>query len=227
MTEGTVVTSDSPLSTAAPAPQPIPTPEQARAELEQLRVSRVNGQVTQRDYLERSDFLARIAHGEQGVERPPERLEYLPPEEQEARLIDEVMQPGRPEQYQIPPLSSSTDEKFEAVMRDAMATAGIPARLGGTLAGQVDRLLSQFSKADPDAVIKHYQATGERLRQDWGDQYSARVQAVNDLLADVAEQNPLVANLLDRRPFAFSDPWIMQTLWMVADHRNRTQQRKG
>jgi hypothetical protein len=208
--------------TGSTQPTQGPSPDQARAELEQLRIDRVNGSVSQRDYLERADYLARVSGGDLNAERPKDRFEYQSAEVQEEILRDEAMQPGKPHQYQI---SGSMDERVETAMREAMAAAGIPAQYGGTLVGQVDRLLTRFSQAEPDDVSRHYQAVGEKLRQDWGDQYSVRVQAVNDLLADAAESHPLVANLLDRRPYAFSDPWVMQTLWMVAEHRQRRHKR--
>jgi hypothetical protein len=217
------MTTEATMTNGAPA-----TPEAARAELEQLRLARVENKVTQADYLARSDYLARLAAGEQDVQPPAERLELAAPDQQERRIVDELMQPAQAHQYRLPPAidpaTGRPSDELEAVntaVRTAMAEAGVPQQYGGQMYEQVNGLLERFAEASPDQVRAHTESVGAKLRETWGGEYAARVQAVNDLLAEVATKNPVVAELLDEAPHAFADPWVMQSLWNVAEHRAR------
>lgn len=217
------VAQQGPASVAsAPAQGSVsPTPDQARASLEQLRADRLEGKVTDRDFFERSDYLARLAHGEQNVAPPPTRFEHMTPQEQEQHLVDEAMQPAQADEYDLPGATSSRDLEVKSRFREAMADIGLPKQYGAFFYEQVDNHLQRFAMASPEAIDAHIASSTSKLQAQWGDQYEARIVAVSDLLDDVAQGNPFVARLLDHAPYVFADPWIMHTLWLVDERKKR------
>lgn len=206
---------------APPAQVAAPTPEQARASLEQLRADRLEGKVTGRDFIERSDYLARLAHGEQGVAPPPKRFEHMTPTEQAEHLYEESMRPAKAGEYDLPGATGDRDMEVKSEFREAMAAIGLPRQYGAFFHEQVDKHLQRFAHASPEAIGAHQESAAAKMQAQWGDQYEARVTAVSDLLDDVAQGNPFVARLLDHAPYVFADPWIMHTLWLIAEHKKR------
>jgi hypothetical protein len=101
-----------------------------------------------------------------------------------------------------------------------MSAAGVPVQYGSQLVEIADGLLMKFGEASKEQIDLHGARIGNQLREQWGEDYDSRVEAVNNLLADIAEKYPLIGNLLDNAPYVFADVWTMISLWNVAEHRN-------
>jgi hypothetical protein len=218
---GAGAASSAPQGAPQQGPAP-PDPGQARAALESLRRERIEGRVTDRDYFERNEYLARIAHGEQDVQPPPERLEYLPPDEQAERIWDETIAPAQPHEYRFH-VQPGDDEALatDSAIRHALADAGIPAMWGGPIYETADRLLQKFAQADEGDIQTHIQSVNARLKAEWGDQYASRLGAVDSLIAELAAKHPVVDSLIRSAPYVFADERTMAWLAHVAERRNR------
>lgn len=207
------------------------TPEAARAELEQLRVARIEGKVTQDVYLERADYLARLAAGEQNLAPPQEKLEYLPPDQQAERLWLESLQPAQPHEYPLPGLDESDPEYAEdlavdTAVREMMSGIGVPAQWGLTFAETMGGLIDRFENAAPEEIRAYTTSVGEQLRAHWGEQYGKRLEAVSDLLAQAAEKHEFLGYILDKAPHAFADVRLMDWLAQIAERRAKVGEQR-
>lgn len=203
---------DAPDLTSQPS-----TPEAARTALDTLRQARIDNRVTERDYLARAEYLAQVASGET-VAAPANP--YAEPSEQ--ALIAEAMEPAKPHEYQID-LKVDEEHKTAAdtAIRNAMSEAGVPSQYGRTLVAQIDQVMAKLEGASEKDVTAHVASVTSTLKERWGDKFAARLDAVDELVTDVATKSEFVANLIDHFPHAFADPWVMETLAYVAEHRSK------
>lgn len=209
-------------ATVNPLDAPV-TREQARPQLEQLRADRLAGKVTEHDYLARADYLARLDAGEQ-VEPP--KL-YPTMQEKFEQQYDEHMRAPEPEHYSTLPRARVFDEvaeegslEFDSAVRAAFHRGGIPNHLAGPILEGVIRTWDTLAKAPRTDVETRLQSTASKLREMWGPDYKARLDRVNDLVADMVEADEGLAAMFDRRPWLLhADVAVMDYLDRVASHK--------
>jgi len=191
------------------------SPEAARAALDTLRNDRLAGRVDQSHYLERSEYLQRVAAGEKIAAVDPHAVTM---DQQFQRQYEEHMRPPAMEQYRLPPMPI----EFDIATRKALAAASIPDHLAAPIAEGVVRASQATKGASAGEVQVIAQSVAGKLRDAWGDQFDTRLAAVEDLLDDMAEADPLIGAIVDRMPHAFAaDLAVMTHLDTVAQYRSR------
>jgi hypothetical protein len=217
------------MDAAAAMPDLTSTPadaNQARTALDALRQQRLDGLVGEVQYLARSDFLARLANGEQAS--APD-LTARTSEEQLHAAFEQAMAPAKPDEYQFTWTEAVQDEfgqAFDAELRTAFSAAGIPKELGGSLFQAIDQHASRIVDGTPDQQQSAINVTAGLLRQRFGDQFNARIDAIDEIVAIATATSAALAELMDERPWLLADLEVMLTLDAIAQHRVRSRNAK-
>ena len=197
-------------SAAAPAQR---TPEQSSARMEELRQLRIAGKCTDAQWRE---FEA-LASGGQA---PQSALSI---DQQLEAQIDQMMSGAQPHEYawSYPPGFEHDDATlaFDSSVRTAFAAAGVPRHLAAPIFEGVDRVVSSLSGAPPEAQRATIGATTEQLRQRWGSDFAARIDAIDELVATATAASPQLAELFDANPWMLADVGVMLHLDTIARHR--------
>lgn len=231
---GGAAASTSTASSAALSPQIVPagpdlhsTPasaDAARSALETLRGQRLAGQVGERAYLDRADYLARLAAGENAT-APPDPHAITQEQKLQQQYDLQMTAPKQPGEYgRLPSMSndSAQAQELDTAVRTAFAKAGIPAHLGPALVDAVNHISNKVSPTDERGIQTHLQSTASALRTQWGDQFQARFDAITDLVCELGEGDPTVGEILDQAPWLiFASEAAMDYLGRIVDHRSK------
>lgn len=190
-------------------------PEQRTARMEELRQGRIAGTVTDREFRE-FEALAAVEKYSATALTVDERLQGQ---------IGEIMAPAKPHEYDLTyPATIPRDEAmvdFDSGIREAFVAAGIPKHLGGPIFEAADRLAHNLAKAPPEVRQQHIAETTAKLHARWGNEFKARVDAVDELVAIACAQSPGLAEIIDEAPYILADESIWLHLDTIAQHRKR------
>ncbi len=199
--------------------------QQAQTQLDTLRAQRAAGTVSDQDFWTQMEQLGPLAAGEQpGAPQP-----QLTIEQQLEAQIDEQMAGARPQDYQFESSSGHqmTDEDlaFDSEVRAAFSDMQIPKHLGGPIFEAIDQVGQQLRDATPgERGAKIAEVIGA-LKQQWGDDFYARRDAIDERLASAAAKHPKVDELLYGCPWLLADIRVWQWLDLVAQHAGKSARR--
>lgn len=198
----------------------------ARSALETLRSQRLAGQVGEHAYLERADYLARFAAGENAA-APPDPHAITQEQKLQQQYDVQMTAPKELGQYgRLPPMSndSAQAQEIDTAVRTAFVKAGIPAHLGPALVDAVNHISNKVSPTDERGIQTHLQSTANALRTQWGDQFDTRFAAITDLVCELGEGDPAVGEILDQAPWLiFASEAAMDYLGRIVDHRSKAR----
>jgi hypothetical protein len=202
------------------------SPDAARAALDSLRNERLANRLSQDQYLSRSEYLQRVIAGEKIAAVDPHAITQ---EQRFTQQYDELMQPPGPGvRYNFgspPPGDTTPKEDLDAInvkAAEALRAAGIPAHLGGPIYDSIDAMARKFADASESDIQLQLSSTKGRLQSLWGDQSTARIDAISNFLVEKANASAFLGEILDHTPWAiFGDPVVMEYLDRVVQHRAR------
>jgi hypothetical protein len=208
-------------------PQPVDqvvAREAAPAALEQLRADRLNGKLGQDAYLQRSEYLHGVLAAEPGAAAPAPPKAFATQDEQLEQSYANHMQAPKPEHYANLPQAKAFegDEAlaFDTAVRNCFHRGGIPAHLAPSILEGVIKNFDTLAGADESARAAALSASQAKLREYWGQDFDARLNQVDELVADMVEASPELGDMYDRAPWLFAaDPAVMEYLDRVAQHR--------
>jgi hypothetical protein len=136
---------------------------------------------------------------------------------------NEMMAPAQPHEYQIsyPPAVVRDDAfiAFDSEVRNAFSAAGIPKHLGEPIFEAADRLSYELADAPQEIRQQRIEQTSAKLREMWGDQFRARLDAVDQIIAEAASHSETLGEIIDESPWLLADPAIWEFCDRVAQHR--------
>lgn len=200
------------------------TPEAAQASLDSLRNDRIAGRVDQNRYLDRVEYLQRVIAGEKVQAIDP----YCVTTEQRLeRQYSEMMKPAAGHEYEFAyePGFEHTPQTLaiDRELREAFAGAGIPKHLGGPLFGVIESTSKRFADADEATRQSQIHHVTSQLQSLWGDKFKDRLDAVDELVCDLASRSSAVGELLDESPWFLADVSAMAWLDTIAQHKKRAK----
>jgi hypothetical protein len=208
----------------------VVTREAAPAALEQLRADRASGRMTQGDYFTRLDYLHAVIDSDptHAAPNPPKGVETME-ERFERDYAEHMAAPDDGAGYGsliVPRVESFSDDDnsaFDAGVRSVFVRGGIPQHLATPLVEQLAKTIEGVAGSDETTRQAQLATSGAKLREMWGDEYDARLDRVNALLADMVEGDAYVREVADSVPGLFhANPVVMDYLDRVASHRSRT-----
>jgi len=200
---------------AEAAPQaPAPPAAEAQARVQALRQQRLEGKVSEFEF-----------HRQMATLGPAAAPATLTVSDEFERQRDEIMAPGRPQDYvfQYPPGTDIKGEVLEVdtAARVALSDAGVPPHLGPVIHTRVNTNAEKLGNASQQVKDAHVYSVDYQLSQDWGSEYETRCQAVNDLLLQLGEKHPWIRQILEKERWLLVDVPIAHALWNVIEHRTR------
>jgi hypothetical protein len=227
--------------TVAPGSSIGLTPEQARTEMAQIRRDRADGKISdyewreqvQRRYLELGGVSSAIDAHRSGtaVDRAVMDAQAEATHTQDAitRSIDAEAAPRSPNDYSFSRPEKVTEEgaALDRMFRESLFALQVPPKLGNHIDESVTATARELIAAGTiEAQNRIVDRNEQRLREHWGPQFDANVEAVRALVRQAAERSPQMRQLIEQHPELYSGVDTMNYLLRLAERQSRTGARK-
>lgn len=134
---------------------------------------------------------------------PPIAIDEVSPNPVAAE-IDHHFPPGKPHEYQIPPLGSSTEPMTakeiaaaSSVVRSWLGDARFTKEIGSSVAREVQRVERQFERMDNSEKADWKQAQVMQLKRLWKDGFNQKVNLARKLVNELEHKQPGLKHVLE------------------------------
>ena len=103
-------------------------------------------------------------------------------------------------------------------MRAVFHEHGVPQHHASAIHASVSELAQRFANASEGEIMQHVGKVTDILRQRWGSDYAAKIDAIDALVAGVPGE---LGDALANAPWLLADPIVMSMLDDIAQRRAR------